>query len=892
MKTKKSEHEETLSVPAKKTTKRLAKPVNKANKTVRQSKKKPAKQATNAIALEIDNFLVDEQTFVYQQIQKVADPIPQTAPIDLDQSQPVQLKKALDRLWQTGNFKISLSQQGSSVKPQEKTTPKGSAFTLNLKKEHDRLTGLGKFSRPAVGRKFKAEIPKVSLLNSPRITDLVFAWTKTFNRIFYLPASPSAYRGEPAKAGRLPLLAKITRPEPVHQPVGPMWFKLKNALYFALVALLFIVPFRGYFIYRQLNNAQVRVLGATETAIGGLKQGFNDVSGNNWEQAGNSFALANSYFGQAEEVVGSYNQSILNFLEHVPVASQKVSGGKNLLAAGELLSQAAWEISQTMSLLKQEANNDQATDNFLAVKSGLSKALDLMRQAVGALNKVDHGLLPAEYQNSFLQLKERLPLFLKSFNEATQLLDFSEEILGYQAPKRYLFVFQNHNELRGTGGFMGSYALVDLNRGKISNLEVPGGGFYDLKQSFQASGEKILSPQPMHLLGTPLMPWDTNWWFDVPASMNKLLWFYYKSGGPTVDGVFLINASVLPQILKDTGNVELLEYNEVFTPENVVLALQHKAEFEYDKDENKPKKVIGDLMKVLVERLTSVSGEQLLPVVLTFHQALETKEIQLFFNDEKLQQQAAARNWTGQIKPAEKDYLAVISSNIGGGKSNSVIDQKIDHYAKVGADGSITDIVSLTLTHRGDPADVFERVQNNNYVRVYLPWGSKILEATGYDVLDKSLFKEVYEGYSEDEDLAKATKNARSFGDDGGVQVYDELGKTVFGAWLQIKPGETKTLSFSYLLPFKLDFKPTLAKKVLSAFGFKSAEASDDYSLLVQKQSGAINTVFNSQVSFPAGFNVAWSQASNDKKVDLSEQRAGFQTDLDKDYLYSILLKK
>ncbi len=868
---------------AKKSKPLLLKAVAKPTKILRTNSKSSAKlvSAIEATAVDIDHFLIDEQSLVFHQLQSVVESTPQKDLTNLDQQQPVQLKKALNRLWQTGNYSISLNQQGSVAKLQEKIIPKNSAFTLNLKKDKK---DFGKFSRPTASLNQQAEIPAMSLLRGPKITDFFSALAKAFNQLFYLPAKP----------GRLPKISKITAPLALvnRQPAGPLWFKLKNALYFALVALLFIVPFRGYFLYRQINSAQVRVLGATETAIGGLKQGLTDVATSDWQQAGQSFALANDYFSRAEAVVSGYNQSILHFLEKVPLASQKVSGGKNLILAGELLSQAAWEISQTMNLLKQPANAELAQDKFLAVKAGLTKALDRLRQAVAALNKVDTGLLPQEYQGSLSQIKERLPDFLKSFDEAARLLNFSEEILGYLAPKRYLFVFQNHNESRPTGGFMGSYALVDLNQGKIANLEVPGGGFYDLKQDFQASGEKILSPTPMHLLGSPWMPWDANWWPDVPTSMAKLLWFYYKSGGPSVDGVFLINASVLPQILKDTGNIALPEYKEVFTPENVVLALQHKTEFEYDKQENQPKKVIGDLMEVLVQRLTTVAGDQLLPVLLTLHQALETKEIQLYFTEENLEQQAQARNWSGQIKNAAKDYLTVVSTNIGGGKSNSVIDQTIDHYAKIAADGSITNTVALTLNHRGDKNDVFQKAQNNDYVRVYVPQGSKILQASGYEVLDKSLFKEAYEGYQADPDLSRITSNVRTFGDDGGVAVYDELGKTVFASWLQIKPGESKTLTFSYSLPFRLNFEPSGFNKFLAVFGLKQAQSQDDYSLLIQKQSGALNTVFNSQITWPGEYTVAWSQASNDQEMNLAESNAGFQTDLDRDYLYSILLKK
>ena len=43
--------------------------------------------------------------------------------------------------------------------------------------------------------------------------------------------------------------------------------------------------------------------------------------------------------------------------------------------------------------------------------------------------------------------------------------------LGTNQNKRYLLVFQNNAEMRASGGFIGSFALVDLAGGKIKNIE-------------------------------------------------------------------------------------------------------------------------------------------------------------------------------------------------------------------------------------------------------------------------------------------------------------------------------------------------------------------------------------------------------------------------------------
>ena len=137
------EFNELKKKPAKKAKPSLLKSVNKA-KNPAYSRKKSITKVSNASALDIDNFLVDEQFFVYKQIQSIAEsgapaplassPAVDSAIIKASQNQPVQLKKALDRLWQAGHYSISLNRQGNLAKLQDKTASKSSAFTLNLKK--------------------------------------------------------------------------------------------------------------------------------------------------------------------------------------------------------------------------------------------------------------------------------------------------------------------------------------------------------------------------------------------------------------------------------------------------------------------------------------------------------------------------------------------------------------------------------------------------------------------------------------------------------------------------------------------------------------------------------------------------------------------------------------
>ena len=53
-------------------------------------------------------------------------------------------------------------------------------------------------------------------------------------------------------------------------------------------------------------------------------------------------------------------------------------------------------------------------------------------------------------------------------NEISASVQASPLMLGIDTPKKYLIAFQNSAEARGTGGILGAFAEVEINKGNIS----------------------------------------------------------------------------------------------------------------------------------------------------------------------------------------------------------------------------------------------------------------------------------------------------------------------------------------------------------------------------------------------------------------------------------------
>ncbi len=207
----------------------------------------------------------------------------------------------------------------------------------------------------------------------------------------------------------------------------------------------------------------------------------------------------------------------------------------------------------------------------------------------------------------------------------------------------------------------------------------------------------------------------------------------------------------------------------------------------------------------------------------------------------------------------------VVNTNLGGGKTDTVIDQKVDITANVAADGTIENTVTVTKTHRGMKNALFTGANNVDYLRLYVPRGSVLLTASGFEAPEEELFETSDIPLEVDEDLALHMKNVqKEIG--SGTDVWEEEGKTVFGNWMQTAPGETEVVTFTYRLPFKLNLEQKES--------FLTGTDSVPYSLFVQKQPGVVSRHTDVHVVMPSAVNVLWTSALANENLTAETENA------------------
>jgi len=646
---------------------------------------------------------------------------------------------------------------------------------------------------------------------------------------------------------------------------------------FIFSLIIIILPFKilAYFKILDFSSLQASVVDHSLSAFNNLAAASEGAASLNLGEAASNFSKAENNFNEAREQLGKIDDWILSFASFSGDPKIKLAAsGKKFLDAGIAASSMGKHLSEAGNIFLQSDDNKNwgsLIDSF--VEHGREALID-SNALQTKLNAIDVDSLPEAYRDKFLSFRKQSAA---ANNALSSLLDSAQEIkdfLGVSRDKRYLLVFQNNAEMRGSGGFFGSYALVDIRDGRIRRLEVPAGGSYDTEAGMR---NFIQSPKPLWLVSPRWYFWDANWWPDWPTSARSLMWFYEKSGGPTVDGVISFTPDVLADLLKITGPIDLqAEYGLTVDADNFWDLIQATVEKENlikthpeevaslpDSPKNQPKKIIGDLMAKIMDRLPQIlSLDNLGPLLQALEKNLSSKNIMLYFSDPDLEKKASRYGFDGAMLDSRQDYLLIAHTNIAGQKSDRKMSDKIEHSVQVLEDLSLIDTLTITRTHTGVKNEILSGVRNVDWLRVYVPQGSQLLEASGFKSPDIAYFEEPDHSW-EKFALIEKTEGLALTDLVSGTKVYTENNKTVFANWVMIDPGETAIIKLRYRLPFKLKAEQLSAKsdwleKISGMFG-ENPQERFVFSLLFQKQPGAKPAEINFNLQLPYDFQQVWN---------------------------------
>ena len=386
------------------------------------------------------------------------------------------------------------------------------------------------------------------------------------------------------------------------------------------------------------------------------------------------------------------------------------------------------------------------------------------------------------------------------------MLENTPYLLGMDTPRNYLVLFQNDKELRPTGGFMTGYSIMKVDKAKFS--PTTSDDIYNLDARYKPSTP---APDPIvkyikgpYVISKNLRFRDMNWSPDFSVSMADVTKAGREVGIDGIDGIIAVDTQLLVNLLDVIGPIGVPgfgNFSNNIEPKcncpGVIYELESYADVEgpiiWDpltgkiilkpKNSDNRKKIIGPLMNSVMANAMGQPKEKLAPLFEAGLTSLMEKHVLLYMMDEKVQLAVSDFGVGGTIDGYQGDYLHINDANLGGRKSNLYTTQEVMQDIVVKKDGSVEKTVTI-IYKNPQKYDGWLNSVLPNWVRIYVPKGSELLGAEGLEAKESP---------------------------------YEDLGKTVFAGYFQLRPEGVAKVTFKYKLPMKMG-------KV--------------YKLLIQKQPG------------------------------------------------------
>jgi hypothetical protein len=389
-----------------------------------------------------------------------------------------------------------------------------------------------------------------------------------------------------------------------------------------------------------------------------------------------------------------------------------------------------------------------------------------------SLNQINASRYPETFKgmplrSDILQAQELISQAHTFIKNGKPIISKTPWLLGKDASRRYLVLFQNNAELRPTGGFWTAYAIINVNNGKITT-ELSS-DIYSLDAQFNS---KIPAPRPIlayHINVPYFYIRDMNISPDYPTSAKLFLDSYQKATKSTesIDAVIGVDTNVLIDMVKVLGQVGVGGFGN-FSAEpdsrcygcpNIFYQLEELADKPKDHIDPNRKGFLGPVMNSLLLNAMGSEKSKMSPLLTAMLTDINQKHILFYFTNPETENAAELANISGQITQTDKntDYFNLNDANMASAKSNMFITQKIKHEITV-KNGKIEHKITITYTNP-DPASncnlekgelCLNASKYRDWFRFYVPTGSTLIKMTGSEVQPvqyEELGKQVFEGF-------------------------------------------------------------------------------------------------------------------------------------------------
>lgn len=447
-----------------------------------------------------------------------------------------------------------------------------------------------------------------------------------------------------------------------------------------------------------------------------------------------------------QEMQGRLDIPILSAVaRHMPIAGPKMKAIEQLVAFGLSTTQLARDSAQlTHDVYAAYADTgltgpvDPASPTWLTVVQANRDLIDELLVRFDELlverDNIDVANLPDRGKNSLASIDSMLNRAGDARTEYGGFLAYFpivEQALAVNRDGRYLVMLNNSNEIRPSGGFPGTYAMVSISNGRLEDYSFHVIGEFDVAYADRRPTE-LPAPAPIatYLLQDHLLPRDAGWSPDFTEDARVWLEMWDIADLPAVDGVIAVSDQAVESIFAVLGpmTVEIEGESVTITGETVIDVIESYR----DGPGTVHKEAVRIIGTALLEQIKAAGLGNQRSILDNIQDSANHREIQVYSTNAEVQAEIVSRGWDGALYPQPGvPTFGLTLANIIGNKASANLQVSADLKLTPQSDGSMAVEATLLLKNDGDPnGPQFYNGFHRTWLSVWLPPDAVLLSAS------------------------------------------------------------------------------------------------------------------------------------------------------------------
>jgi hypothetical protein len=328
------------------------------------------------------------------------------------------------------------------------------------------------------------------------------------------------------------------------------------------------------------------------------------------------------------------------------------------------------------SLRKPDGSIDLA--RLTAAGPDISRANSSLNSTIAAIEKESLRGVLGPVVKAHNQLTNELSGLTGTIDTANRAAKIGPEMLGAKGVRRYLMVFQTPAESRGTGGLVGSFAIIKISNGKIKREQT--GSDTQLKDSDTAVVDFGAEFNKRYANTDEALAWrNANFTPHYPYAAEIWQRLWEKQAGEKLDGVLSADPVTLGYLLNVSGPITLSD-GETITGDNAATwsMVTSYARFPDPTNQTERKRLSVELATHTLDKLTSGNGRST-ALLKVLGRAAGERRLLVWSAHPAEEAVLSGTPLAGELPNAPGPSTAFIIRNRSGSKLDYYVERKLDY---------------------------------------------------------------------------------------------------------------------------------------------------------------------------------------------------------------------